>query len=518
MNTKRLLRFVAGIVVLAFIAVFANSCSKYDDSEIQDEIRQLQEKVNSLEKQCENINDNISQLNQLVKAQLDNDPVTSVRELPNSTGFELELLSGKKITLSNGLAGKDNTGNAPVVGIRQYEDGVWYWTLDNEFIVVEGKMLKVYGADGVRGVVPMVKVEAGYWLVSYDEGRNWEKLYSADDIGSIPSNPTLIVAINETKDGYDIVLNGNSVIRMPKQTLPGKVSISSIYIMRNTDDKDELSEVYGCSISWTWFYDNSVRLDRINLIVQVFPEEVIPDLIKAPGSMLSAIVSYYDDDGNVLRVSSAPVLSVSVLCGPLVSVTIDAGNLDKIICGDWATTEIPLEFSVSKVKLVAAGDGSLVSNEERLSREYGVMSVAGSSAEVKVDGLVWATMNVGATAEDIKGKTFSFAEAQHACPSGWRLPTLAEMEAVQRNVEWSNDGTWFSGSEYWHLGSPAVFLPYTYVEETSGRKEKCAVYWTGTDAGDGRVWTLYMNDYGSPSGSLNLNHSSGRNSVRCVKK
>lgn len=505
MNTKRLLRFVTGIVVLAFIAVFANSCSKYDDSEIQDEIRQLQEKVNSLEKQCENINDNISQLNQLVKAQLDNDPVTSVRELPNSTGFELELLSGKKITLSNGLAGKDNTGNAPVVGIRQYEDGVWYWTLDNEFIVAEGKMLKVYGADGVRGVVPMVKVEAGYWLVSYDEGRNWEKLYSADDIGSLPSNPTLIVAINETKDGYDIVLNGNSVIRMPKQTLPGKVSMSSIYIMRNTDDKDELSEeVDGCSISWTWFYDNSVRLDRINLIVQVFPEEVIPDLIKAPSSMLSAIVSYYDDDGNVLRVSSAPVLSVSVLCGPLVSVTIDAGNLDKIICGDWATTEIPLEFSVSKVKLVAAGDGSLVSNEERLSREYGVMSVAGSAAEVKVDGLVWATMNVGATAEDIKGKTFSFAEAQHACPSGWRLPTLAEMEAVKRNVEWSNDGTWFSGSEYWHLGSPAVFLPDTY--------ENGVVYWTGTLAEDGRVWTM------SPSGYLNLNHSSGRNSVRCVKK
>ncbi len=504
MNTKRLLRFVTGIVVLAFIAVFANSCSKYDDSEIQDEIRQLQEKVNSLEKQCENINDNISQLNQLVKAQLDNDPVTSVRELPNSTGFELELLSGKKITLSNGLAGKDNTGNAPVVGIRQYEDGVWYWTLDNEFIVVEGKMLKVYGADGVRGVVPMVKVEAGYWLVSYDEGRNWEKLYSADDSGSLPSNPTLIVAINETKDGYDIVLNGNSVIRMPKQTLPGKVAISSIYIMRNADDKDELSKVDGCSISWTWFYDNSVRLDRINLIVQVFPEEVIPDLIKAPSSMLSTIVSYYDDKGNVLRVSSAPVISVSVLCGPLVSVTIDAGNLDKIICGDWATTEIPLEFSVAKVKLVAAGDGSVVSNEERLVREYGVMSVVGSAAEVKVDGLIWATMNVGATAEDIKGRTFSFAEAQHACPSGWRLPTLAEMEAVQRNVEWSNDGTWFSGSEYWHLGSPAVFLPDTY--------EKGVVYWTGTLAEDGRVWTM------SPSGYLNLNHSSGRNSVRCVKK
>lgn len=504
MNTKRLLRFLIGIVVLAFIAVFANSCSKYDDSEIQDEIRQLQEKVNSLEKQCENINDNISQLNQLVKAQLDNDPVTSIRELPNSTGFELELLSGKKITLSNGLAGKDNTGNAPVVGIRQYEDGVWYWTLDNEFIVVEGEMLKVYGADGVRGVVPMVKVEAGYWLVSYDEGRNWEKLYSADDIESLPSNPTLIIAINETKDGYDIVLNGNSVIRMPKQTLLGKVAISSIYIMRNADDKDELSKVDGCSISWTWFYDNSVRLDRINLIVQVFPEEVIPDLIKAPSSMLSTIVSYYDDKGNVLRVSSAPVISVSVLCGPLVSVTIDAGNLDKIICGDWATTEIPLEFSVAKVKLVAAGDGSVVSNEERLVREYGVMSVVGSAAEVKVDGLIWATMNVGATAEDIKGRTFSFAEAQYACPSGWRLPTLAEMEAVKRNVEWSNDGTWFSGSEYWHLGSPAVFLPDTY--------ENGVVYWTGTLAEDGRVWTM------SPSGYLNLNHSSGRNSVRCVKK
>ena len=93
---------------------------------------------------------------------------------------------------------------------------------------------------------------------------------------------------------------------------------------------------------------------------------------------------------------------------------------------------------------------------------------------------------------------------KHACPSGWRLPTLAEMEAVKRNVEWSNDGTWFSGSEYWHLGSPAVFLPDTY--------ENGVVYWTGTLAEDGRVWTM------SPSGYLNLNHSSGRNSVRCVKK
>ena len=82
------------------------------------------------------------------------------------------------------------------------------------------------------------------------------------------------------------------------------------------------------------------------------------------------------------------------------------------------------------------------------------------------------------------------------------------MDAVTRNVEWLSGGTWFSGSEYWHLGSPAVFLPYTY--------EKRAVYWTGTLAEDGRVWTWYMSDYSTDS--FDLNHSSGRNSVRCVKK
>lgn len=83
---------------------------------------------------------------------------------------------------------------------------------------------------------------------------------------------------------------------------------------------------------------------------------------------------------------------------------------------------------------------------------------------VEVDGLKWATKNVGATEDNPYGNLYNFFQALEACPDGWRLPTGDELEQLSRfhstmiNYGGMN-GMWFSGSTPYKEGVDAVFLP-----------------------------------------------------------
>ena len=47
----------------------------------------------------------------------------------------------------DGTNGKD--GHTPVIGVRQDEDGVYYWTLNGEWLLdEEGNKIRVTGEDG----------------------------------------------------------------------------------------------------------------------------------------------------------------------------------------------------------------------------------------------------------------------------------------------------------------------------------------------------------------------------------
>lgn len=51
-------------------------------------------------------------------------------------------------------------------------------------------------------------------------------------------------------------------------------------------------------------------------------------------------------------------------------------------------------------------------------------------SSITIDGLTWATCNVGATNRSDWGKLFTYDMALHACPEGWRLPTRDEIETI----------------------------------------------------------------------------------------
>lgn len=79
---------------------------------------------------------------------------------------------------ATGESGQD--GEAPVVGIKKFTDGIYYWTLNGEFMTDdEGNKIAARGEkgqdgqDGQNGVTPKLKIENGLWMVSTDNGETW---------------------------------------------------------------------------------------------------------------------------------------------------------------------------------------------------------------------------------------------------------------------------------------------------------------------------------------------------------
>ena len=127
--------------LLAFAALFAvvalTSC-KYDDDDLWNSVHGLENRVAKLEELCNKTNTNLSALQAIVTALQNNDYITSVDPLTESgkvIGYTIKFAKSNPIVIYNGKDGAD--GNTPIIGVKQDEDGIYYWTLDDKFIVVD---------------------------------------------------------------------------------------------------------------------------------------------------------------------------------------------------------------------------------------------------------------------------------------------------------------------------------------------------------------------------------------------
>ena len=88
------------------------------------------------------------------------------------------------------------------------------------------------------------------------------------------------------------------------------------------------------------------------------------------------------------------------------------------------------------------------------------------SEGVLINGVEWATCNVGASSPEGYGGYYTLPEAQEVCPSGWRLPTPDELESLTHNApsQWTDNGRIFGSDKN------TIFLPAAgmyYPEEYS---------------------------------------------------
>ena len=188
---------------LSMLAVASVCCACGD---LKDRVDVLEQKVSALESK---VNQNVNSINALVEAAKKAVTITKVETLTD--GYKIYFSDGTISTISNGVNGKDGKDGvdgkdavAPVIGIKE-EEGVYYWTIDGEFVLNNGQKVPVTGKDGLT---PQFKIQDGKWYVSFD-GNTWDAVPVTGT-----EKPELVMS--ETDDEYVFTL-GETTIRIAKE-------------------------------------------------------------------------------------------------------------------------------------------------------------------------------------------------------------------------------------------------------------------------------------------------------------
>ena len=188
---------------LSMLAVVSVCCACGD---LKDRVDVLEQKVSALESK---VNQNVNSINALVEAAKKAVTITKVETLTD--GYKIYFSDGTISTISNGVNGTDGKDGvdgkdavAPVIGIKE-EEGVYYWTIDGEFVLNDGQKVPVTGKDGLT---PQFKIQDGKWYVSFD-GNTWDAVPVTGT-----EKPELVMS--ETDDEYVFTL-GETTIRIAKE-------------------------------------------------------------------------------------------------------------------------------------------------------------------------------------------------------------------------------------------------------------------------------------------------------------
>ena len=221
------------LLSLVFCGLLLFGCSdKYDDSALRNDLNDLENRVAKLEELCKQMNTNISSLQKIVDALQDNLSISKVEQI--SDGYIIYFSDGSTATIKNG---KDS-GTIPIIGVKQDTDGIYYWTLDGEWLTDEkGNKVKAQGTDGKDGVdgedgtngkdgiTPQLKIENGRWMLSMDNGKTWTDIGQAtgadgtdgeDGVDGKDGTNGIFKSVTEDNDNVYFTLEDDSVITIPK--------------------------------------------------------------------------------------------------------------------------------------------------------------------------------------------------------------------------------------------------------------------------------------------------------------
>ena len=228
------------VTLLIFGLMSLASCTEYDEVAMWNKNEDMGSRLAALERLCDRMNTNIASLQRIVEALQANDYVTGVApvvENGETIGYTISFSRSGPVTIYHGKDGQ--SGATPVIGVKQDTDGLYYWTLDGEWledsrgdrVVAQGpagrsayelavengyrgtleewlaslngnngraayelavengyrgteeewlaSLKGTAGDKGDDGNTPKLKIENGYWYVSYGDDDNWVQLGQA---------------------------------------------------------------------------------------------------------------------------------------------------------------------------------------------------------------------------------------------------------------------------------------------------------------------------------------------------
>lgn len=124
---------------------------------------------------CARMNTNAASLRVMVEASTRGDYVTGtvpVVKNGETTGYAITFAESRPAMIYHGADGLHAT--TPVIGVRQDSDGVYYWTLDGQWLTDSDKRIAVRSEPA--DATPRLDIDDGYWYISCDGKETWHRL------------------------------------------------------------------------------------------------------------------------------------------------------------------------------------------------------------------------------------------------------------------------------------------------------------------------------------------------------
>ena len=219
------------LLILALAtATMLSGCKKYDDTDVRNDIKDLQNRVTALETWCETAKGQISSLQGLVTALESKNfitGVTPIMEGAEEVGYTITFQTGNPITIKHGKDGQNgDPGVTPQIGASKDpenpSDETYYWTVkigdgEPDFILDEqDNKIPVTGekgepgtpgASGSAGHTPVLSVEEDGGVLYWKVDGEW--LLNGTD--KVPATGEQGDAIFQ-KDGIDYESDPDNVI------------------------------------------------------------------------------------------------------------------------------------------------------------------------------------------------------------------------------------------------------------------------------------------------------------------
>ena len=312
---KRLFSYL----LLATICFVVSCDTAFDDSKIWDKLNDHEARIKRLEELCKQMNTNIGSLQVIVEALQSNDYITNVAPIikdGETIGYTITFAKADPITIYNGTDGADGTdggGATPVIGVRQDVDGIYYWTLNGEWLTDEqGSKVKAQGSDGMdgedgadgkdgadgedgkdgvdgqSGITPRLKIVDEYWYVSYDDGQTWTQL----DKATGDDGDTLFIEVREDDECVYFVLADGTELVLPKYNGAEIPELQNNKIYYTTTNGKKLFPTYQAGIDAIMLsnsYEDGVGVmtfdDDITLIGNAFHDCTTLESVTIPASV-----------------------------------------------------------------------------------------------------------------------------------------------------------------------------------------------------------------------------------------
>ncbi len=244
------------VLFAAAVALLAAGCAKESDvKNLQGQIDNLGDRVTALEKAVKEINENtVPSLQNLVNALEKKLTVTSIIE--GSGQYTITFSDGTTATIKDGAKGdkgdtgaqgeqgvqgekgeQGDAGTQPEVSIALDEDGIYYWTVNGQWLLDgDGNKVPVtakgdkgdkgdqgeagengaQGEKGEDGVTPLFGTNQDHKLiVSYDNGETWIPIGLSVIDGS--AFTSAYIDDEKSTDDYIVLVVGETEVQIPKE-------------------------------------------------------------------------------------------------------------------------------------------------------------------------------------------------------------------------------------------------------------------------------------------------------------